>query len=112
MSNLSFADLLSVETVRDGTLVRFHSRDLNSPSARDLADELFDLACKGSGPHLYLDLGGVESLTRYLLLRLIVLEQKLQDIGDRLIVLNPTVRVREAIQASRLAESVRVRARV
>jgi anti-anti-sigma regulatory factor len=102
MPDLSFADLLRVETVRDGTLVRFNNQDLAQANARDLADELYDLASKGNGPHLYLDLESVESLPRVILLRLIVLEKKLQDLGDRLVVLNPTGRVREAIQASRL----------
>lgn len=109
MSNLSFADLLTFETVHDGILVRLNGRELHESNARDLAEELFDVACKGSGPHLYLDFAAVESLSSYVLLRLIVLDKKLQDLGDRLVLINTRARVREAIQASHLSDFLNVR---
>jgi anti-anti-sigma factor len=109
MSNLSFAELLSFETVRDGTLVRLNGQELHEANARDLAEELFDVASKGNGPHLYLDFDAVETLSSYVLLRLIVLDRKLQDLGDRLVLLNTRPRVREAIQASHLSDVLNVR---
>jgi anti-anti-sigma regulatory factor len=101
MSNLSLAALLNAEPVHDGIVVRFNSQDLKEANARQLAEGLFDLAAKGSGPHL--DFGEVDSLTRCLMLRLTILDKKLQDLGDRLILLNPQAHVREAIETSRLA---------
>lgn len=109
MSNLSYPDLLSFETVSDGILVRVHGQELHEANARDVAEDLFDAASKGSGPHLYLDCGDVESLSSYVMLRLIVLNKKLQDLGDRLVILNTRPRVRDAIHASHLSEFVSVR---
>jgi anti-anti-sigma regulatory factor len=111
MSNLTFADLLSVDSVRDGMQVRFHMRHLNEANARELMAELFELAARGSGPYLYLDLSEVESLTYHILMRLIVLSKKLQDLGDRLLLLNPSPRVREAIATSHLSEFLSLRSR-
>jgi len=111
MSSLSFAELLTVESLPDGTLVRFNHPHLTRASARELAAELFDLARRGNGPHLYVDLKGVDALTSQVLLRLIVLNRKLQDLGDRLILLNPQPHVRDMIQATRVSDFLTVGSR-
>jgi anti-anti-sigma regulatory factor len=102
MSNLSCADLLNVTEVSDGILVRFNDRELHETNARDLAEEVFDAANRGNGPHLYLDFAGVEMVSSYVMLRLIVLDKKLQDLGDRLVLLHTPSRVREALQATQM----------
>jgi anti-anti-sigma regulatory factor len=111
MSNLSLAELWNVEPVCDGVLVHFHGRGLNEANARELSAELFQLAMQGSGPHLYLDLEEVETVPRQVLMRFSVLDRKLQDLGDRLILLNPRSRVREAVQLSHLSQVLKLRVR-
>ncbi len=100
----SHADLLQVEAVRDGLLVRLHGPSLDRTNAYGLAEELFDLAFHRGGPTLYLDCTEIEELEESILLRLVLLSWKLQSMGDRLVLRNLRPQVYEALQASRLLD--------
>jgi anti-anti-sigma regulatory factor len=97
-----------VEPLRDGVLIRLAGQDLTEANARDLLDAVYDFARNGGGPHLYLDLARLEHLARPVLLRLMVLDRKLHELGDRLVLLNASAGVRQAIHSARLADLLEV----
>jgi anti-anti-sigma regulatory factor len=110
MSHFSSQDLLQVETLRDGVFVHYCTEALDRANAGALAEDLSDLAKAGCGPYLYLDLAEVQSLSRYILLRLAVLDRRLQELGDRLIVFNPQPEVCATFLASGLTPLLEIRA--
>lgn len=104
------AELLQVEDVRDGLVVRLQASSVGPSSVRELPGELFDLAFHRGGPHLYLDFAEVETLDADMLTRLVMLDWKLQSVGDRLILLNLPAPDHRAPRASRLIDHMHVSA--
>jgi anti-anti-sigma regulatory factor len=87
MAHFSSAELLEVDDVRDGIRVRLRTPCLEEGQLPELTDDLLDIAAHRHGPRLYLDFETVERLADDVSLRLAVLARRLEDSGDRLVLL-------------------------
>ena|SRR5581483_11197595 len=99
MPHLAYPDLLYVEPVQDGLLVKLRTMFLDEHDVRDLEPELYALSYERGGPHLYLDLAEVEDLPEPVIGQLAYLGRRLQAVGDRLILLNLRPHVYAALRA-------------
>jgi anti-anti-sigma regulatory factor len=109
MTHTSYPDLLYVEAVPDGLLVKFRTMFPATAGVRGLAEELYELSCERGGPRLHLDLAEVEELTDYLLQQLLALSKKLHGLGDHLVLLNLRPNVLAALHACRPTERLDIR---
>jgi hypothetical protein len=74
-----------VEDMDDGTLVKVSAHDLDPSTIAILVDDLFDLSMAEGRPNLYLDFQEVRSLPKSLRSQLTALDERLREVGGRLI---------------------------
>lgn len=96
-----------VHDLDNGTLVRLSQRDLDSETASQLVDDLFQIVQESGIPNLCLDFNDVRHLTSVTVGKIIALNTRLGEHGGRLSLINlspvmvDTLRV---IQATELFE--------
>jgi anti-anti-sigma regulatory factor len=93
-----------VQEMDDGTLVKVSAQDLDESTIAILVDDLFDLSMAEGRPNLYLDFQEVRHFPNNLTRQLDALDEKLRDVGGRLVLQNLHPSISGSLQHSRLAE--------
>ena len=93
-----------VQEMDDGTLVKVSAQDLDESTIAILVDDLFDLSMAEGRPNLYLDFQEVRHFPNNLTRQLVALDEKLCDVGGRLILQNIQPSIAKSIQHSKVAE--------
>jgi anti-anti-sigma regulatory factor len=93
-----------VQEIEDGTLVKVSAQDLDASTIAILVDDLFDLSMAEGRPNLYLDFLEVRLFPNNLTEQLVALDEKLRDVGGRLILQNIQPSIAKSIQHSKVAE--------
>jgi anti-anti-sigma factor len=111
MSPRSSHPPLRVEQAEDALVVRVTTEHLGEEHARAVAEELSELASRGPGLRLCLDLARVRYLTSTGLNQCVALHNRLRSAGGQLILANATGLVYEAFDVTRLTRLLDVRRR-
>src|SRR5262245_6214734 len=101
---------LDVRNLEDRTVVRFVGCDsLNEFNSDDVGRQLIGLVQEQGLQHLIVDLTGIRYATSTALGRFVGLNRALRTAGGRLVLLNPSPMVAEALEVTRLNTLLEVR---
>jgi len=95
-----------VQEVEDGTLVKVSAHDLDESTIAILVDDLFDLSMAEGRPNLYLDFLEVRELPAGLARQLFALDEKLRDVGGKLILQNLQSSIAKTLRQTKCVESL------
>lgn len=95
-----------VQEIEDGTLVRISVRDLDDATIAILVDDLFDLSLAEGRPNLYLDFQEIRVFPNSLTGQLIALDEKLREVGGRLVLQNVQPSTVKTLQKTDVLEMI------
>jgi len=99
-----------VQEMDDGILVKVSAQDLDGPTVSILVDELSDLSLAEGRPNIYLDFQEVRFIPNALIGELVALDEKLRQVGGRLVLQDVGPMIVESLQAAGVAELLGVTA--
>jgi anti-sigma B factor antagonist len=102
MSLLFHPDLLQIEVAGDVTVIRFTTPRFEDGNAEAIGQQLADLVDLLGRHKLHLDLGCVEFLSSLGLAKLVVLNQKVREVGGELRLCNVQPEVYQVFAATHL----------